>query len=327
MTSSVEFGRAVSFLGRIVSADGFKASKEDLETLKSWPSPTSTKAVESSLGTSRWVADFLPSWKVVARPLYEMARRRDQWTWSKEDEDAFRKAKECVAEAVTLAFPDFGEAFQVETDASGTGLGAVLSQKGRAIRIARRALAPAERALPATMLELLALTWALEKWTAYLTGAYVTVITDHEALKWLLDLKNPTGRLGQWALAQALSFCRESFDARLKAHTDAHTRQLDVYAAQYARQLAPKETEYSYHAPASRMVTEDSSLSAFARKPHGSDSYFNSLPLAETETYSSPYSQTGDISHAPPQFTAWRTGARTRSVVLEPRRRGCLPQG
>ncbi|GFY35736.1 retrovirus-related Pol polyprotein from transposon 17.6 [Trichonephila clavipes] len=63
-----------------------------------------------------------------------------------------------------------------------------------------RLLTPAERNYSTTEREALAVVWALKKFHGYIEGTEITVASDHTPLKWLLNLKSPTGRLARWAL-------------------------------------------------------------------------------------------------------------------------------
>ena len=83
------------------------------------------------------------------------------------------------------------------------GLGAVLSQRQadglpHPIAFASRALAPAEHNYRITDLEMLAVVWALSHFHYYLYGHKVQVITDHTAVKGILDSPNPSGRHARW---------------------------------------------------------------------------------------------------------------------------------
>ena len=90
----------------------------------------------------------------------------------------------------------------MDTDASDSGLGAVLSQlqdgKEKVIAYAARALTKAERNYSSTRKELLALVWGAEHFETYLWGKQFIVRTDHNALQWLRNFKNPKGQVARW---------------------------------------------------------------------------------------------------------------------------------
>lgn len=103
-----------------------------------------------------------------------------------------------------MACPDFSIPFRLETDASTSGLGAVLaqSQNGaeRVIAYISRALNAAEKNYSIIELECLAVVWAVRKLRGYLEGYHFEVISDHRSLKWLKTMENPTSRLARWIL-------------------------------------------------------------------------------------------------------------------------------
>lgn len=79
----------------------------------------------------------------------------------------------------------------ITTDASGKGLGAVLSQrddqgKELIISFASRALTPTENRYPAIEREALACAWALNHFRAFVWGKPVTIFCDHKPLVKLL---------------------------------------------------------------------------------------------------------------------------------------------
>ena len=104
--------------------------------------------------------------------------------------------------APILAFPDFSQQFIVDVDASGQGLGAVLSQciagKKRVVAYASRTLTKAERRYCTTRCEMLALVWAIRYFRPYLYGRPFLARTDHSSLKWLQSFKEPEGQVARW---------------------------------------------------------------------------------------------------------------------------------
>ena len=111
------------------------------------------------------------------------------------------KIKRLLTTGPILACSNFHHPFQLETDASDTGLGAVLAQKinnnNHVIAFASRSLNEAARKYSTSEKECLAVVWAIRKFRPYLEGYTFKVITDYIALKWLHNLKNQTGRLAR----------------------------------------------------------------------------------------------------------------------------------
>ncbi|GES92855.1 retroviral-like aspartic protease 1 [Rhizophagus clarus] len=111
--------------------------------------------------------------------------------------DSFEYLKTCLMTPPILSYPNFEKPFILYTDASTFALGAILSQKNedkkeRVIAYASRTLGKHERNYGITELECLVVVWAVKHFHHYLHGQKFTVITDHAALRYLLNLSNPT---------------------------------------------------------------------------------------------------------------------------------------
>ena len=115
--------------------------------------------------------------------------------------EAFFELKKRLLSTPILSLPNFNLGFIVDTDASGEGLGAVLSQviDGHecVVSYASRVLSRSERKYCATRREMLALVWAVHIFRPYLYGKRFTLRTDHNCLKWLHNFKEP-----EWQVAR-----------------------------------------------------------------------------------------------------------------------------
>jgi len=175
-----------------------------------------------------------------------LLKKRRQWQWQQEQQDAFEEPKRKLTEAPVLACPDFSEKFVLQTDASDIGLGAVLTQKiqgtERVIAFASRRLIAAKENYSATEKECLAIVWVIRKLRCYLEGYRFEVRTDHLALKWLNSIDSPTGRIARLSL----KLQQYQFDAQYRRGyqnivADALRRQpLDVI--QRIQEDAPENT-------------------------------------------------------------------------------------
>jgi hypothetical protein len=116
---------------------------------------------------------------------------KQKWVWREEQELAFTKLKHLLVEPPILGFPYYSISFELHTDASIKGLGAVLYQtqegKKRVISYASRGLTISERNYPAHKMEFLALTWAAtEKFKDYLYRNSFIVYTDNNSPTYIL---------------------------------------------------------------------------------------------------------------------------------------------
>ncbi|KAK4271035.1 hypothetical protein QN277_019789 [Acacia crassicarpa] len=97
-----------------------------------------------------------------------------------------------------LALPNFSDPFVIETDASGSGLGAVLCQNGHPLAYASKALTPSKRCLSTYEREILAILFAVKQWRSYLGGRKFFIRTDHLRLKHLLEQKDLNEQQFKW---------------------------------------------------------------------------------------------------------------------------------
>ena len=125
-----------------------------------------------------------------------------QFKWSEECQTAFDILKKCLTSAPLLTYPCPGKVIVLDTDASGTGLGAVLSQvqngEERVLGSFSRSLSKAEKNYCVTRKELLAIIDATEHFNYFLYGQKFVIQTDHSALQWLMSFRNVQDQLARW---------------------------------------------------------------------------------------------------------------------------------
>jgi hypothetical protein len=200
------FIKETTYLGHVVSEDGIKADPSKTETVRNWPTPTSTKQVRQFLGFAGYYRKFIKDFAALARPLNDLLigqpakkhrksssiskHKRVPFRWDTPQEQAFNDIKEQLTNPPVLGYADYTKPFTVHVDASSLGLGGILYQKqdrkDRVIAFASRSLKQSERSYPAHKLEFLALKWAVtEKFHDYLYGSKFEVVTDNNPLTYV----------------------------------------------------------------------------------------------------------------------------------------------
>ncbi len=223
----------IKFLGHIIGKDGIKTDPAKIEKVKNYPRPVNITQLRGFLGLAKYYRKYIKDFAKLAKPLNDLTkgfkskpletrdgikmkrkksekeknRENEEFmnNWEEKQEEAFKLLKEKLVTAPILIYPDFRKEFILYTDASKIALGAILHQKGddgkeHVIAYENKTLNKAEQNYSTTELECLAVVWAVEKFDYYLEGNKFKIITDHTALKWLFNKKEPKGRIARWII-------------------------------------------------------------------------------------------------------------------------------
>ncbi|UYV84436.1 K02A2.6-like [Cordylochernes scorpioides] len=170
------FQKKVEFLGHTVSAKGIQTSESKILAIRDWPKPKDKHELRSFLGLCTYYRRFVEGFADIAAPLHRLTEAKSTFHWNQDCENAFVTLKGGLCSSPVLVYPQPGMRFVLETDASNSGIGAVLSQVQDGEERSDQ--------------------WNIS--TRYLYGQDFLVRTDHAALTWLLQMKNPEGQVARW---------------------------------------------------------------------------------------------------------------------------------
>ena len=175
------FKLEINYLAHHVSQKGVLPSKKNLESIAQCPPPDTYTKVKSFVGLVGYYRHFIKGFAKIAAPLYNLTsgnnndKKSEHVNLSPGAHEAFDRLKAACLQAPILAFLDFNKPFLLETDASGRGLGAVLSQKQadgqyHPITYASRVMNETEQRYHSNKQEFLTLKWAvMEQFHEYLS--------------------------------------------------------------------------------------------------------------------------------------------------------------
>ena len=197
----------VEFLGHIVQEGKIQPMLDKVEKIRDAKKPETKKQLRAFIGLASYYRRFIPNFASKASPLTDKTRNREpnKLKWTDRDEEAFKTLKESLTQSPILCLPDVDRKFIVRTDASSTGVGAVLLQEHdgekQPIAYVSRKLLPREQAYSTIERECLALVWGIGKFQVYLEGTDFVLETDHQPLLYLNRAKCINSRVMRWALS------------------------------------------------------------------------------------------------------------------------------
>ena len=209
------FKTEINYLAHHVSKKGVLPSKKNLEAIAECPPPDTYTEVKSFIGLMDHYRHFIKGFDNIATPLYDLTsgenkdKKSEHLDLPPEAQEAFDCLKAACLQAPILSFPDFSKPFLLEMDASGKGLGAVLSQKqsdGRyhPIAYASRIMNDTEQRYHSNKQEFFALKWAVTKQFHEYLSPYgkkrneFVVCMDNNPLTYIFSTANLDAAVQRW---------------------------------------------------------------------------------------------------------------------------------
>ena len=195
----------VTYFGHVISADSVGPDSSKIAVVADYPTPKDAKQLRQFLGLTNYYRRLVKHYATIAESLHEALRgKQKHFTWDQCCNEAFETLKKHLVSPPILALPNFSEPFILYTDASDVAVGGVLGQvqdgAERVIAYWSRQLKPAERKYSTIEREILAAVSAIKDFYPYLYRHPFTLMTDHNPLTSLKNLKDFGGRLTRWSL-------------------------------------------------------------------------------------------------------------------------------
>ena len=196
----------VRYLGHVFSEKGMEPDSTKESAVCNWPISTNSSELRSFLGLASYYWRYIHRFAKIAVPLYQRTTKGAVFTRDEACQSAFTQLKQKLTESPVLTFSSFDSPtdqfiLRIITDASATGIGAILEQGRWIVANASRTLSASERNYSVIQREYLAIVYALKQFRHYLLRRKFQLVTDHAPLQWLSSQKTE-GLLACWALAK-----------------------------------------------------------------------------------------------------------------------------
>ena len=118
----------MEYLGYIINV-GLLEDPDKITSIFEYPIPSNVKELRRFLGMASSYTRFIPEFLTIVAPLNLLLRKKQHWLWADEHNIAFKQIKSSLVSVPILSCPNFIVLFELQTLASTSSIGAVLTQK------------------------------------------------------------------------------------------------------------------------------------------------------------------------------------------------------
>ena len=121
----------IDFLGHRLEEGLIGLHEDNVTKIRDVARPTTKKQVRSFMGLAGFHRDFIPNCAALAALQSDLMRKGlpNKVEWGEAQEKAYQSIKASLTKEPILPLPDQGKTYFLQTDASDSGIGAVLMQK------------------------------------------------------------------------------------------------------------------------------------------------------------------------------------------------------
>ncbi|KAI9165278.1 hypothetical protein LWI28_010951 [Acer negundo] len=188
----------VLFVGYIISGEGLQVDESKIEAVRQWPQPKTITEVRSFHGLASFYRRFIPHFSSIMAPVTECMKGA-KFQWTPEAEKGFQKIKQQLTTTPILVLPDFSQPFELHSDASKVGIGAVLSQAGKPVAYFSEKLTGSRVCYSTYDIEFYAVVQAVKHWRHYLFHREFILYTDHDSIRHLHSQDKISARHVAWS--------------------------------------------------------------------------------------------------------------------------------
>jgi hypothetical protein len=178
---------SVKYLGHIIQNNCVRPMKDNLVSIRNFPTPKTQKNVRQFLGKINFYHKYVPNIAIKLEPLHKLLRKDQKFEWTEDCQKSFEEMKEILCTQPVLAIFDPNLPIHIYTDASLLGVGAVLKQpqdkEEKPVAYFSKKLNEVQKRKKAIYLECLAIKESVKYWQHLLMGKKFTIFSDHKPLE------------------------------------------------------------------------------------------------------------------------------------------------